>query len=133
MERQAIKTWLDAVWTVIGEADRYFASEKPFDKGHTAERRGTILYVAAEVVRQLAILVQPAMPGSAAKLLDLLSQPASARSFAALGEAGRLKPGIELPAPVGVFPRYVRPAEEGAAKPAKPPKKGKGGSATGAA
>ncbi len=128
MEKQAIKSWLDAVWAVIGEADRYFASEKPFDKALSVERKGTILYVTAEVVRQLAILVQPAMPASAAKLLDLLAQPEAQRTFAHFGQAGRLAPGTVLPQPVGVFPRYVRPAEEGEvpAKPAKTPKKGKG-------
>jgi methionyl-tRNA synthetase len=89
MDSQAIKLYLDAVWAVIGDADRYFASEKPFDKGHSLERKGTILYVTAEVVRQLAILAQPAMPSSAAKLLDLLGQDEGARSFASLGEPGR--------------------------------------------
>ena len=128
MNKQAIKVWLDAVWAVIGDADRYFASEKPFDKTLTTERKGTILYVAAEVVRQLAILVQPAMPGSAAKLLDLLAQPEGARTFAALGAGGRLKPGVELPPPVGVFPRYVKPVDpdaDAAKKPGKPPKQPK--------
>ncbi len=125
MSTQAIKSWLDPVWAVIGDADRYFASEKPFDKSLSVERKGTILYVAAEVVRQLAILVQPAMPASAAKLLDLLGQPEPARAFASLGEKGRLQPGTVLPAPQGVFPRYVRPVDPdaaAAAKPQKPPK-----------
>jgi hypothetical protein len=36
-----------------------------------------------------------------------------------------LAPGTPLPPPVGVFPRYVRPADPAAA--AKPPKQGKGG------
>ncbi len=124
MDRQTIKTWLDAVWAVVSDADRYFASEKPFDKALSVERKGTILWVAAEVVRQLAILVQPAMPGSAAKLLDLLAQAPDARSFAALGSAGRLQAGTRLPPPVGVFPRYLRAeaADGNAEKPAKPPK-----------
>ncbi|MGE5267425.1 MAG: methionine--tRNA ligase [Deltaproteobacteria bacterium] len=113
MDDQAIKTWLDAVWDVVSEGDRYFASEKPFDKSLTTERKGTILYVTAEVVRQLAILVQPAMPGSAAKLLTLLAQNDPChRQFSALGEAGRLLPGTQLPEPQGVFPRYVDPASE---------------------
>lgn len=135
MDKQGIKVWLDAVWAVIGDADRYFATEKPFDKSHTLERKGTILYVTAEVVRQLAILVQPAMPASSAKLLDLLAQPLDNRSFAALGAGGRLAPGTLLPAPIGVFPRYVKPAEAGAEpapkpqKAPKPPKKDKGGTA----
>ena len=110
MHKQAIKTYLDAVWNLVSEGDRYFASEKPFDKAHPIERKGTILYVTAEIVRQIAILAQPAMPESCGKLLDLLGQPAGpARSFAALGDGGRLQPGIQLPTPVGVFPRYVEP------------------------
>ena len=128
MNKQAIKAWLDAVWVVIGDADRYFASQKPFDKSHSLERKGTILYVTAEVVRQLAILVQPAMPQSAAKLLDLLGQTSEVRTFAALGAGGRLQPGTVLPAPVGVFPRYVKPVDpdaEAAKKPAKPAKQPK--------
>jgi methionyl-tRNA synthetase len=118
MDKQAIKTWLDVAWAVVAEGDRYFAAEKPFDKSLSEERRGTILYVAAEIVRQVAILAQPAMPGSCAKLLDLLALPESARSFAALGAAGRLAAGAVLPAPSGVFPRYVDPdaaAQGGAA------------------
>jgi methionyl-tRNA synthetase len=123
MDSQAIKTWLDGVWAAIGDADRYFASEKPFDRGHSPERKGTILYVTAEVVRQLAILIQPAVPTSAGKLLDLLAQPDEARTFAHLGTAGRLQPGLTLPPPVGIFPRYVEPVAEAAPAPA--PKKEK--------
>jgi methionyl-tRNA synthetase len=53
------------------------------------------------------------MPASADKLLGLLAldDPAS-RTFAALGPAGRLNPGAQLPEPQGVFPRYVDPAAE---------------------
>jgi methionyl-tRNA synthetase len=69
-----------------------------------------VLYVTAEVVRQIAILAQPAMPVSTAKMLDSLGIPESSRNFAALGEAGRIKPGTALPVPVGVFPRYVEPS-----------------------
>ena len=57
-----------------------------------------------EVVRIAALLVQPVMPESAAKILDLLGQPDDQRTFAAIGT--RLAPGTALPAPVGVFPRY---------------------------
>jgi len=117
MSKQAIKAWLDAAWATVAAGDRYFASEKPFDKTLTEERRGTILYVTAECVRQIALLAQAAMPASCAKLLDLLAQDEGARSFAALGAKGRLKPGTTLPAPSGVFPRYVDPAEADKAQP----------------
>ena len=53
MERQAIKQYLDAVWQVVAEANRYFAGQEPWTKRKTdPERMGTILYVTAEVVRQ---------------------------------------------------------------------------------
>ena len=120
MDRLAIKGWLDPVWALVSAGDRYFAGEKPFDKTLTEERRGTILYVTAEIVRQIAILAQPAMPASAGKLLDLLGQPEAARTFAALGASGRLAPGMALPAPSGVFPRYVEPETEASAFAAPP-------------
>jgi methionyl-tRNA synthetase len=98
------------VWTVVAEANRYFAGEAPWALAKTdPARQKTVLYVTAEVVRQVAILAQPAMPESAAKLLDSLGVPKEreARDFAAL--ATRLTAGTALPAPVGVFPRYVEP------------------------
>ncbi|MCC7348605.1 MAG: methionine--tRNA ligase, partial [Variibacter sp.] len=74
------------------------------------ERQGTVLYVTAEVIRQVAILAQPFIPGSAAKLLDLLGVPPAARDFEHIGGARRLAAGVKLPAPSAVFPRYVEPA-----------------------
>jgi methionyl-tRNA synthetase len=112
METQQIHQWLNAVWAVVAEANRYFAGEAPWALAKTdPPRQKTVLYVTAEVVRQIAILAQPVMPASSAKLLDSLGIPeGSARDFAALGDAARIQPGTTLPAPVGVFPRYVEPS-----------------------
>jgi len=108
MDRQGLKQYLDAVWAVIADANRYFAGEEPWAKSKSDQkRRDTILYVTAEVVRQVAILAAPVMPSSAGKLLHQLGQPAERQTFAHLGPAGRLVPGTLLPAPTGVFPRYV--------------------------
>jgi methionyl-tRNA synthetase len=115
MDRQGIKHYLDAVWGVVADANRYFAGEEPWAKRKTDfARMETILYVTAEVVRQVAILAQPVTPVGAAKLLDGLGQGPDARSFKALGEAGRLVPGTAIPPPTGVFPRYVEPRTESA-------------------
>jgi methionyl-tRNA synthetase len=53
----------------------------------------------------------------------MLGQGAEARSLAALGEAGRLRPGTALPPPTGVFPRYVEPKDEVVQKAVPKPKK----------
>jgi len=125
MDRQGLKHYLDAVWSVVADANRYFAGEEPWAKRKTdVKRMETILYTTAEVVRQVAILAAPATPDAAGKLLDLLGQPPDARNFKALGEGGRLAPGTPLPPPAGVFPRYVAPEEVSTEpKPGKKPKK----------
>jgi len=108
----AIHRALEIVWALIADANRYFAGEEPWAHKKTdPQRMETILYVTAEVTRQIAILVQAVMPESGAKLLDQLGVPESARDFAALGPKGRLASGTELPPPSGVFPRHVEADE----------------------
>jgi methionyl-tRNA synthetase len=86
---------LNAAWAVVAEANRYFAGEAPWALAKTdPPRQGTVLYVTAEVLRQVAILAQPFMPGSAAKLLDLLAVPDSERTFAFLGSGHRIEVGL---------------------------------------
>ena len=127
MDRQAVTKYLDAVWAVVAEANRYFAGEEPWAKKKTDfKRMETILYVTAEVVRQVAVLAVPVMPHSAEKLLGLLGQKSDDQTFKALGEAGRLVPGTVLPAPTGVFPRYVAPDAEDDEKAKPKPAKGGG-------
>ena len=110
MATQQIHQALNAVWAVVAEANRYFAGEAPWALAKTdPKRQGTVLYVTAEVVRQIAILAQPAMPQASHKLLDILGIPDEVdfRNFAALSQ--RIKPGSVLPAPAPVFPRYIEP------------------------
>ena len=114
MKHQAIHQVLATVWACVAEANRYFAGEAPWALRKTdPARMGTVLYVTAEVIRQIAILAQAVMPGSAGKLLDLLAVPPDARKFDRLGAAGRLSGGTVLPAPHPVFPRYVEEEDEG--------------------
>jgi methionyl-tRNA synthetase len=110
MKTQQLHQVLNAAWAVVADANRYFAAEAPWALAKTdPERQGTVLYTTAEVIRQVAIVVQPFMPQAAARLLDLITVPADRRDFAALGGAGRLTPGTTLPLPAPVFPRYVEP------------------------
>jgi methionyl-tRNA synthetase len=108
-DNQAMHVALEAIWLMLGAANRYFSAQQPWvlrksesEADHV--RFATVLYTTCEAVRIAALLIQPVMPESASKLLDLLGQPAEQRDFAAIGT--RLVPGIPLPAPSGVFPRY---------------------------
>jgi methionyl-tRNA synthetase len=111
MKTQQIHQALNAVFAVVAEANRYFAGEAPWALAKTDPvRQKTVLYVTAEVIRQLGILSQPFMPEASAKLLGLLALPQDARDFASLGV--RLQSGSQLPPPAPVFPRYIEPKEE---------------------
>jgi len=109
IDRQAPHKALEAIWQVVADTNRYFAAQEPWAlKKTNPARMGTILWTTAEVVRRVAILAQPYVPTSAAKLLDQLSVAAEDRNFDALDRP--LQPGTKTDTPQGVFPRYVEEA-----------------------
>ena len=113
MKTQQLHQALSVVWSVVADANRYFAGEAPWALAKSDPvRQGTVLYVTAEVIRQIAILALPFMPDSAGKLLDLLAVPQDARDFSQLGGGSQLAAGVALPAPSPVFPRYVEPESD---------------------
>ena len=113
-EDAALHQVLNAVWAVVADANRYFAGEAPWALAKTdPARQGTVLYVTAEVIRQVAILAQPFMPASAAKMLDLLAYSGDERDFAALGGAHRIAPGTALGADRAGVPALHRAGSQG--------------------
>jgi len=106
--RQAFHRGMEAIWLVVGDANRYVDAQAPWTLRKTDPvRMETVLYTLAETIRHLAILVQPLMPQSAGAMLDQLAVPGDARSFAHLGSGHALTAGQTLPKPSPVFPRYV--------------------------
>ena len=105
---QAFNRALEAIWAVVSEGNRYVDEQAPWTLRKTdPDRMQTVLYVLVESIRCIGFLIQPFMPASAAKLLDQLSIDPDRRSFADFGTP--IAAGAALPAPTGVFPRYVPP------------------------
>ncbi|TYZ57627.1 hypothetical protein PybrP1_003379 [[Pythium] brassicae (nom. inval.)] len=79
----------------LHDVNRYFSANEPWvlakqlrvlapDSPESAalqERLDTVLYVTIDAVRMSAILLQPAVPDAAAKILDYLGVPPASRSF----------------------------------------------------
>ena len=108
MAEQAPHVALASIFAVVADANRYFAAQEPWALKKTdPARMETVLWTTAEIIRRVGILCQPFIPGSAARLLDLLAVGADERDFSAVSDAQALKPGTPLPQPQGVFPRYV--------------------------
>jgi methionyl-tRNA synthetase len=113
MDRQLFHEALEATWVVVRAANGYVDRQAPWALKKTdPARMATVLWVLAETVRHLALLTQAFMPGSSARLLDQLAVAEDKRSLAFIGQHHALKPGTPLPAPQGVFPRFVETTEE---------------------
>jgi methionyl-tRNA synthetase len=112
MDRQAFHEGLECIWVVIRAANAYVDHQAPWALRKTdPDRMATVLYVLAEVIRRVALLMQPVTPDAAGRMLEQVGQGEGARSFTALAPDVMLEPGLPLPKPSGVFPRYVE--EEG--------------------
>ncbi len=97
---------LEAVMTMVAAANGYFADAAPWGlKASDPLRMAAVLATTADAVRRIAMLVQPAMPGAAARLLDQLGVATDARTFADIDTV--VAAGTPLPTPEGVFPRWV--------------------------
>ncbi|RFC66550.1 methionine--tRNA ligase [Fulvimarina endophytica] len=107
-DRQELHQMLAAIIAVVSDANRYFAGEEPWALRKTDfDRMQTVLYVTAEILRIVGLLLQPFVPESAGKLLDILGLDEASRGFDSLANGTRLVPNTDLPAPAPIFPRYV--------------------------
>jgi methionyl-tRNA synthetase len=108
LHRQAFHEAFDAIWSVVRAANGYIDAQAPWSLRKTdLARMATVLYTLAEVIRHLALVMQPFTPEAAGKMLDQLAVPADKRTFAALEPGYELAPGTALPPPSGVFPRFA--------------------------
>jgi methionyl-tRNA synthetase len=109
LDEQAFHVALAAIWDVIGDANRYVDAQAPWALAKSDPvRRDTVLWTLAETIRRVALLTQPFMPAASARILDQLAVPVDERMFSAFERV--LEAGVALPAPTGVFPRWIDPA-----------------------
>jgi methionyl-tRNA synthetase len=109
LDRQVFHEALEDVWKVVRAANVYVDHQAPWSLRSTDPvRMAAVLRVLADVLRVIATVLQPFMPESMRRMLDQLGVPADARQLADL--AVPLTDDRALPAPQGVFPRYVEPA-----------------------
>ena len=106
IEVQAFHTALEETWKVIRAANAYIDHQAPWALKKTdVVRMGGVLRVLVDVIRMVATVLQPFMPDSMERMLDQLAVPVDARNL-----AGLVLPLVDesvLPAPQGIFPRFV--------------------------
>lgn len=107
MENFAPHLALAHIFSVVAEANRYFAGQEPWKlRKSDIKRFTTVLYVTAETLRRIALMLLPFIPQSAHALLDMLAVPQSERLFKHIKHK-KLAAGAVLPAPSPIFPRFI--------------------------
>ena len=108
IDKQLFHEALRLIWQVVADANRYVDAMAPWGLKKTdPQRMHEVLAVLAEIIRQVAILVQPVMPQASSTMLDQLGVPEDQRDFGMIGGEGRLLSGHMIAKPEPVFPRYV--------------------------
>ena len=102
---------LQAIWELVGFANKYIVANEPWalakDDGKAA-RLDTVLYNLLECLRLLTLVLQPVMPGAAARMavgLGLVATDPLVVSLVRGGAWGLLVPGGKLTAVSALFPR----------------------------
>ena len=101
-----INSYIEEVFEVISLTNKYFSDQKPWElKDEDPNRMYTVLWVTMEMIRKFGILLQPIMPESCKKLLDLLCIKKDKRDLNCIGNKFSLRFGEPIKEPTIIFPK----------------------------
>jgi methionyl-tRNA synthetase len=108
LDRQEFHLALEAIFSLVRDANGYITEKQPWALKKTDEKRmEAVLRQLHVLLRTVGTVLQPFMPGSMARLLDQLGVPEAARGLADL--ATPLPAGLPLPPPSPLFARIETP------------------------
>jgi methionyl-tRNA synthetase len=105
-----LQSAVTAVWSIVDRANGYLVEKEPWKLAKDPERRpelAGVLYASAELLRILAVLIQPIMPGAAQRLWDQLGLPGAVvgQRVPEAAAWGQLEPGTQTHKGDSLFPR----------------------------
>ena len=103
---------LEALWGLVAAADKYLTTQQPWALGDSeadVQRKATILWTTAELLRIVIALAHPVLPESTAKVWSLLGQPGAVSEVELDGlRWGQLTSGVAIGKPQALFPRVEK-------------------------
>jgi methionyl-tRNA synthetase len=71
VNNQEINIYIKKLWDIIGSANKYFNDNKPWELKNTDKKNfNNVLYVTAEIIKQIGIMIYPVMPDTSIKILN---------------------------------------------------------------
>ena len=109
MDKLQFSQALVEIWKVIGECNKYIDQTQPWVLGKDPEKKerlANVLLTLAECVRFAAVLIQPFMPSTPARIFEQLGvQDDRLKSWDSLSSFGLLPSGIKVCKGEALFPR----------------------------
>ena len=120
MDAFDISRALEAVWQLIGRANKYIDETQPWVLGKDESKRArlsAVLYNLTECLRMVSVLVFAAMPVTGARIADELCVPEEARTWESVQTFGGYPAGVTVTRHDPLFPRIdVKAQAEAKAK-----------------
>ena len=74
VDKQEINIYIKKIWEIVAEANKYFNDSKPWELKDTDKKNfENILYVTAEIIKQLGVMIYPLMPDTSLKILSFFT------------------------------------------------------------
>ena len=104
MQNYQITNALEELWTIIRKSNSYIDEQAPWTlKKIDLDRMNTVLFVLANIIKNVSLIATIFIPNGANKILDQLSISKNKREYKNFDE--ELTPGSKFNKPEGVFPR----------------------------
>lgn len=119
MDNMDINEALKIVWTLIGRANKYIDETGPWALAKREDGRArlnTVLYNLAEVLRVVAVLIQPFMPQTAPKIWQQLGIAGDVAEIANAGKWSGTPAGTRINKAEALFPRIETNENKSAGK-----------------
>ncbi|MDH3346776.1 MAG: methionine--tRNA ligase [Desulfobulbaceae bacterium] len=113
MDEFAFHRALAAVWEIVGRLNKFVVTNAPWELAKdpaNTPRLHTVLYILAETLRILALVIKPIMPGASARMEECLTLSDELRSLT-LDKGvvwGLTSVGTALSKPAQLFPRLEK-------------------------
>ena len=96
IDNQDINQYMSFILEMLFASNKYFNDQEPWKKKNDKDRLNTIVYTALELIRKISILLNPVIPDTSLKVLNIFDISKDAFSFEQVKDHNFLKDGIVL-------------------------------------
>ena len=106
MNTQSLHKVCEVIMSIGRLGNKYIDVQAPWTLKKTdIDRMKTVLYVLVEVIRRVAILIEPLVPASSTRLLDTMRCTPDMRTFQSISKNSMIPSGQIISLPTPIFPK----------------------------